>query len=408
MIKKYKLEEVKYKSLPNMNFITIEYNNTYIGIHYNEITNEFLLNKGDGDQYWVSNDNDLSDLKKIIEENIVLDKNKISYFEKNADLEYTSNPKDDINGKVAIIKMGEKEFQTTMRDGYYEYKDMWENIYYIKEIINIHSEYRATGNDNWANLFEGVIEYIDKDGIKRSFDTAIIIPTDNNKAYIQGPYINYTGTTRYVKGFTNLYDDFGETETTKYLYKFGGQFYENQDYDNTTANIKEYCELSFDNIGTPGLKIGTRSNETTEYFFQTKDVDVEKVKYEAVPGGTNAKFEFKAMTPSGEGTGSAVLTYDNNSENDMITVSAYIKYSDGTVSEFNAITVKKVLENYNGKFKRIDATGRSTGNLVITDFTNHSFKFELDASHINGEDIEKSKQEGGINIGEMQNESHAM
>ena len=45
------------------------------------------------------------------ESNEIIEK-KLSYFEENKNLEYTDNLKEDINGKVAIIKMGEQVFQT--------------------------------------------------------------------------------------------------------------------------------------------------------------------------------------------------------------------------------------------------------------------------------------------------------
>ncbi len=47
---------------------------------------------------------------------------------------------DNINGKVAIIKMVEKIFQTEKHDGYYTYIDNFGNSYNIKEITNITSE----------------------------------------------------------------------------------------------------------------------------------------------------------------------------------------------------------------------------------------------------------------------------
>ena len=136
-----------------------------------------------------------------------------SYFEQNKNLNYTSNPKDNINGKVAIIKMGEKTFQTTTYDGYYTYTDNFGNSYNIKEITNITSEYRMTSNDGATNLFRAVIEYIDNNNAKKSFDTAVFVPNDANNYItlsINGPYENYTGTTSFVRSFTDLYDDANE------------------------------------------------------------------------------------------------------------------------------------------------------------------------------------------------------
>lgn len=147
--------------------------------------------------------------------------NKVSksYFEENKNLNYSSNPADGINGKVAILKMGEKVFQTKMCDGYYEYTDNFGNTYYIKQITNITSEYRLRGNNNWAELFRAVIYYVDKDGVNKSFDTAVIVPTNKQESYIYGPYENYTGTTSFVKSFTNLYAyEEGNNDSTNNLY----------------------------------------------------------------------------------------------------------------------------------------------------------------------------------------------
>lgn len=150
---------------------------------------------------------------KIVKENvdswIIYEKTseEISYFEQNKNLNYTSNSKDSVNGKVAIIKMGEKVFQKEKKDGYYIYTDNFNNKYYIKEITNITSEYKMTGKDNWANLFKAVIEYVDNNNSKKSFDTAVIIPKDVSQAYIYGPYDDYTGSTSFVKGFTDLYKE---------------------------------------------------------------------------------------------------------------------------------------------------------------------------------------------------------
>ena len=156
----------------------------------------------------VEKDKDIIDFYEI-ENNT----NVVSYFEQNKNLNYTSNPKDNINGKVAIIKMGEKTFQTTTHDGYYTYTDNFGNSYNIKEITNITSEYRMTSNDGATNLFRAVIEYIDNNNAKKSFDTAVFVPNDANNYItlsIFGPYENYTGSTSFVRSFTDLYDDANE------------------------------------------------------------------------------------------------------------------------------------------------------------------------------------------------------
>ncbi len=128
-----------------------------------------------------------------------------SIFDEANNLKYTSNPKDNINGKIAVLKIGEKAFQTVMHDGYYTYTDNFSNSYNIKKITDITSEYIVTGNDNWANLFKCTVKYVDNNDKNKSFDIAVIVPTNSNDAYFMALYENYTGSTSFVKGFTNLY-----------------------------------------------------------------------------------------------------------------------------------------------------------------------------------------------------------
>lgn len=144
--------------------------------------------------------NNIQELNNTIEENKSIFKDKTS-------LNYTSNPKDDENGKIAIQKLGEDIFKTEVKDGYYVYVDNFNNSYNIKEIKSIKSKYYMTGNNNWANLFKCTVNYIDNKGANKSFDTAVIIPENNNGEYIMTPFENYTGSTSFVRGFTNLSEE---------------------------------------------------------------------------------------------------------------------------------------------------------------------------------------------------------
>lgn len=174
--------------------------------------NNLIIDYGDEGKVTVNKDTlEIVDVNKTeLNNNSGNGNQTTSYFEQNKNLNYTSNPKDNINGKVAIIKMGEKTFQTTKNNGYYTYTDNFGNSYNIKEITNITSEYRMTSNDGATNLFRAVIEYIDNNNTKKSFDTAVFVPNDANNyttLSIYGPYENYTGTTSFVRSFTDLYDD---------------------------------------------------------------------------------------------------------------------------------------------------------------------------------------------------------
>ena len=148
----------------------------------------------------------MEETNNIQEENNVVEENK-SIFKDKSLLKYSSNPKDDENGKIAIQKLGEDIFKTQVKDGYYVYVDNFNNSYNIKEIKSITSKYFMTGNNNWANLFKCTVNYIDNNGLDKSFDTAVIIPENNSGEYIMTPFENYTGSTSFVRGFTNLREE---------------------------------------------------------------------------------------------------------------------------------------------------------------------------------------------------------
>ncbi len=94
-----------------------------------------------------------------------------------------------------------------MKDGYYIYKDNPSNSYNIKEIYDIKSEYVMDGIDNWATLFKCTIKYKDNNNQNKSFEIAVIIPEDNKEAYEMGLFDRYTGTTSFVRGFSEMRAD---------------------------------------------------------------------------------------------------------------------------------------------------------------------------------------------------------
>ena len=63
---------------------------------------------------------------------------------------------------------------------------------------------------NLINLFKATIKYIDNNNESKSLDIAVIVPTNSDEAYIMAPYDNYTGSTSFVKGFTDLYSEDSE------------------------------------------------------------------------------------------------------------------------------------------------------------------------------------------------------
>lgn len=131
------------------------------------------------------------------------DNTKVSIFEINKNLEYTSNLKDKANGRVAIFKLGEKTFQTEMHDGYYTYKDGYgiSKAYDIKEIIGIGSEYVDTSVDAKVYLFKCTIAYVDKNNEAGSFDVALLLDVESKNASVEGIFDSFTGSTRCMKMF---------------------------------------------------------------------------------------------------------------------------------------------------------------------------------------------------------------
>lgn len=204
-----------------------------------------------------------------------------SYFEANKNLDFTSNQRDDINGKVAIIKRGESIFQTEKHDGYYTYKDMFSNSYDIKEITNITSEYEMTSNNGELNLFKAVVEYIDNNNNKKSFAVAVIVPKDQNQAGIAGTYDNYTGTTSFVKEFTNLYEGSREAEKSyaseyiKIIDKIETE-YPNSKYDLIYFNNDNIPDLVVDG---PGLNLYMYENGKVYTLMENESVGIGGSKY---------------------------------------------------------------------------------------------------------------------------------
>ena len=131
-------------------------------------------------------------------------------FKNASTLKYTSNFKDSENGKIAVLKAGEKEFKTSQKDGYYTYTDIYGNSYDIKKIKSIDSKFEMTNKDNDIALFCCTINYLDNNDKSKSFDIAVTLSNNFEDATIHGTYLNYTGSTSFTRLF-GVYDDENET-----------------------------------------------------------------------------------------------------------------------------------------------------------------------------------------------------
>ena len=112
--------------------------------------------------------------------------------------------KADKNGMVAIVEGGEEQFKTEIKDGYYIYKDGW-NEYYIKDITLLKSEFVALGKSGDIALFKCTINYIDNKDENKSFDVAIILDSNFVPGNVIGTFDNYTATRSFSRlfGITN-------------------------------------------------------------------------------------------------------------------------------------------------------------------------------------------------------------
>lgn len=82
--------------------------------------------------------------------------------------------------------------------------------------------------------------------------------------------------------------------------------------------------------------------------------------------------------------------------------------SNETVTNTNATTTNTTNTNkedqksnisLNGTYTRADETRRTTGTLKIENYTDESFEFDINTSHINGMDIDAAIERGAVNIG---------
>lgn len=180
----------------------------------------------------------------------------------------------------------------------------------IKEYIK--SEYDFSNSENQRNMITE--EYIDNTKTKGTVskkNNEEKKDTQNNK--------------------TEVTNDFSVFES------FANRTYKNEDFNTTAEGAKEYCELKFDENKKPTIKIGSKSDKNTEFYFETKEIS--NLKSEGAAGTSHVTFDFKAWTPGGDTTGSATVSFGNVSDDYTMTVSAKVNYTT-ELKEYNNIKVK--------------------------------------------------------------------
>lgn len=220
--------------------------------------------------------------------------------------EYTDNLTDAANGKLAFLKLLENnELQTEKHGDYYTYIDQFENKYNIKEITNVTSGEGTMGVDNWAALFKVTVIYIDNTNRTNTMDLAIIL-LPNHEVQNRGTYDNFTGTTSYVKNFTNLYND-NEESSISGLYKYNKDF-------NEQLGIGYYLYLY--------------SNGTFKYEHSSMAATGEIGEYTINGDNLILNTQYKTGSDVGIGTSNDVIKLTINSDGSITDKNNFFSFDD--------------------------------------------------------------------------------
>ncbi len=120
----------------------------------------------------------------------------------------SSDLTDHKNGEVAFQKVVDnKALQTEQHGDYYTYTDSFANSFNIKEIIGCTcNDNGILSNDGTTALFEVIVTFLDNTGDTKIDNFAVTLNKDGEAACL-GTYISYTGSTNFVRTFTDLYND---------------------------------------------------------------------------------------------------------------------------------------------------------------------------------------------------------
>ena len=249
------------------------------------------MHKVEADTQIAEPENNDSEIQEEIDSEVQQENEKKSIFDEAAMLEYTTNMEDDINGKIAILKMGEDIFKTKIEDDYYTYIDNFSNSYQIKEITEITSSFYMMGVDNWAALYKCNVNYLDNNNTKKEIIVAVILPQDKKDAYIMAPFDNYTGSTSFVTSFVGTIEE--ETaEENIILYKgieisniTGIQTVTDMEIDDSKINKYNTTYYNYENGKYEGTTIGDFGEETYEGFSIVSNVKKIAItqNYNAIP-----------------------------------------------------------------------------------------------------------------------------
>ena len=268
---------------------------------------------------------------------------------------YTNTLTDAQNGKTAFIELESKGgLQTEKHDGYYTYVDPFENKYNIKEIKDVVSEKGMMGTDNWAALFKVTIIYVDNNNQTKTMVLAIVL-LPNHEVQNMGTYDNYTGSTSFVRSFSDLYEEDKDNNSTSVA------LYSDKEKNEIKETIENYYKLISAKENSPVLML----------------TDVMKLKVYAVQDPDYAPSNYIEHPNSNKyaWTGIKYKDFENNlwyiSENLLKTnFPEFVEYKDYLYVEDNDINV------YNFKYEIIkqEILDQSTQDTCICNVTVKNLK----------------------------------
>ena len=226
---------------------------------YNNTKN---IKKGEGFENQISNKMINEPQKANIVNNNVSEENTVNKENIMGNQEAPKKLTDPTNGKLAFDNIIRKnELKTEKHGDYYTYVDSFQNKYNIKEIKNVSSKDNGIlSNDRETALFKVDVTYLDNNNQTQNMELAVSYSKDGYVA-LWGTWINFTGSTGFVKAYTDLYD-----------YSDANSGISNEVRTTTSNNSLVEKNLTFSSlsgiyIGDAKVKPGTTPNDETKVYL---------------------------------------------------------------------------------------------------------------------------------------------
>ena len=161
-------------------------------------------------------------------------------------------------------------------------------------------------------------------------------------------------------------------------------------YVSERVNNGYLYKIVFDEKGNPTISVEYIPDNM--YGIYNSFYDIVQSNNWPESGIETASFKFKDLNGNGSEQ-NGTIQYSLVTNNETIELKLTVPYGENVNK---GITLYKA-----STYTRPDNTNRSSGKLTITNFRNESFDFEINATHVNGENIEESIARGGINLGDV-------